>query len=160
VGCERHPSPPIIEARAHCVGELRRSEILQNVSDDLARPDAILPYRAPPQHLTDDVLAYGLNKVSHEKKVSVRTESDPFGEVTHGKLSTLRTVFPSILSCLTRRGAGSDVVRVHRMLPDRRDFEPCCRVLRRYFGEARPVATTIEAGLADGRAKIKIEVSA
>jgi hypothetical protein len=41
-----------------------------------------------------------------------------------------------------------------------RDFEPCCPVLRRYFGEARPVATTIEAGLIDGRAKIKIEVSA
>jgi hypothetical protein len=39
------------------------------------------------------------------------------------------------------------VVRVHRMLPDRRNFEPCCPVLRRYFGEARPVAITIEAGL-------------
>jgi hypothetical protein len=36
------------------------------------------------------------------------------------------------------------------MLPDRRDFEPCCPVLRRYFGEARPVATTIEAALIDG----------
>jgi hypothetical protein len=39
-------------------------------------------------------------------------------------------------------------------------FEPCCPVLRRYFGEACPVATTIEAGLIDGRAKIMIEVSA
>jgi hypothetical protein len=38
--------------------------------------------------------------------------------------------------------------------------EPCCPVLRLYFGEARPVATTIEAGRIDGRAKIKIEVSA
>jgi hypothetical protein len=28
------------------------------------------------------------------------------------------------------------------------------------FGEARPVATTIEAGHIDGRAKIKIKVSA
>jgi hypothetical protein len=37
------------------------------------------------------------------------------------------------------------------MLPDRRDFERCCPVLRRDFDEARPVATTIEAG----RAKIK-----
>jgi hypothetical protein len=45
------------------------------------------------------------------------------------------------------------------MLPDRRDFAPCCPVLRLYFGEARPFATTIEAGLIDGRAKIKIEVS-
>jgi transposase-like protein len=67
---------------------------------------------------------------------------------------------PAVLSCSTRRVAASDVVRVHRMLPDRRDFELCCPVLRRYFGEARPVATTIEAGLIDGRAKITIEVSA
>jgi len=37
-------------------------------------------------------------------------------------------------------------------MPDRRDFEPCCPVLRRYFGEVRPVATTIEAGLIDRRA--------
>ena len=66
----------------------------------------------------------------------------------------------SLWSCSTRRVAASDVVCVHRMLPDRRDFEPCCPVLRRYFGEARRVATTIEAGLIDGRAKIKIEVSA
>jgi hypothetical protein len=42
-----------------------------------------------------------------------------------------------------------DVVRVHRMLPDWRNF-----------GEARPVATTIEPGLFDGRVNIKIEVSA
>jgi hypothetical protein len=62
---------------------------------------------------------------------------------------------PAFLSCSTRRVAASDVVRVHRMLPDRRDFEPCCSVLRRYFGAARPVATTIEAGLIEGRAKIK-----
>ena len=67
---------------------------------------------------------------------------------------------PAFLSCSARRVAASDVVCVHRMLPDRRDFEPCCPVLRHYFGEARPVATTIEAGPIDGRAKIKIEVSA
>jgi hypothetical protein len=64
------------------------------------------------------------------------------------------------LSCSTRRVAASDVVRVHRMLPDRHDFESCCSVLQRYFGEARPVVATIEAGLVDGRAKIKIEVLA
>jgi hypothetical protein len=46
------------------------------------------------------------------------------------------------------------------MLPDRRDFEPCCPVLRRYFGRGAPCRCTIEAGLIDRRAKIKIEVSA
>jgi hypothetical protein len=58
---------------------------------------------------------------------------------------------PAFLGCSTRRVASGDVVRVHRLLRDRRDFEPCCPVLRRYFDEARLVATTIEAG----RAKIK-----
>ena len=53
-----------------------------------------------------------------------------------------------------------DVVRVHYILPDRRDFEPCWPVLRRYFGEARPAATMIEAGLIDPRMKIEIEVTA
>ena len=67
---------------------------------------------------------------------------------------------PAFESCSTRRVAASDVVRVHRMLPDRPDFEPCCPVLWRYLGEARPVAATIEVGRIDGRAKIKIEVSA
>jgi hypothetical protein len=67
---------------------------------------------------------------------------------------------PAFLGCSTRRVAASDVVRVHRMLPDRRAFEPCCPVLRRYFGEAASLSLiTIEAGLIDGRAKIKIEVS-
>jgi hypothetical protein len=75
-------------------------------------------------------------------------------------LFSVASLAPAFLSCSTRRVAASDVVRVHRMLPDRRDFEPYCSVLRRYFGEARPVATTIKAGLIDARAKIKIEVSA
>jgi hypothetical protein len=37
---------------------------------------------------------------------------------------------PAFLSCSTRRVAASVVVRVHRMLPDRRDFETCCPVVR------------------------------
>ncbi len=54
----------------------------------------------------------------------------------------------------------SDVVRVRYILPRVEDFEPCWPVLRRYFGEVRPAATMIAAGLSDPRMKIEIEVTA
>ncbi len=53
-----------------------------------------------------------------------------------------------------------DVVRVTYVLPNQADFEPCWPVLRRYFGQARPAAMMICAGLADSRMKIEIEVTA
>jgi enamine deaminase RidA (YjgF/YER057c/UK114 family) len=61
------------------------------------------------------------------------------------------------------REAGSslkDVVRVTYILPDGAEFERCWPVLRQYFGEVRPAATMISAGLADPRIKIEIEVTA
>lgn len=61
------------------------------------------------------------------------------------------------------REAGSslaDVVRVTYVLPDAADFEPCWPVLRRAFGEVRPAAMMISAGLADPRMRIEIEVTA
>jgi enamine deaminase RidA (YjgF/YER057c/UK114 family) len=61
------------------------------------------------------------------------------------------------------RDAGSqfsDVVRVRYILPRVEDFESCWPVLRRYFGDVRPAATMISAGLADPRMKIEIEVTA
>lgn len=58
-----------------------------------------------------------------------------------------------------RCGAG-EVVRVHYILPRREDFALCWPVLRSYFGEAPPATTMIEAGLADPRMKIEIEVTA
>lgn len=53
-----------------------------------------------------------------------------------------------------------DVVRVTYILPDGAEFEQCWPVLRKYFGEVRPAATMISAGLADPRIKIEIEVTA
>ena len=53
-----------------------------------------------------------------------------------------------------------DVVRVTYVLPQTADFEPCWPVLRKYFGEVRPAAMMISAGLADPRMKIEIEVTA
>ena len=54
----------------------------------------------------------------------------------------------------------SDVVRVRYILPRVEDFERCWPVLRRYFGDVRPAATMISAGLSDPRMKIEIEVTA
>ena len=61
------------------------------------------------------------------------------------------------------REAGSslkDVVRVTYVLPDAGLFERCWPVLRKHFGDVRPAATMISAGLADPRIKIEIEVTA
>jgi enamine deaminase RidA (YjgF/YER057c/UK114 family) len=67
----------------------------------------------------------------------------------------------NIGAALREAGADfSDIVRVRYILPDAEDFEPCWPVLRRYFGEIRPAATMIVAGLADARMKIEIEVTA
>lgn len=53
-----------------------------------------------------------------------------------------------------------DVVRVTYVLPRAEDFPPCWPVLRRYFGDIRPAAMMISAGLADPRMRIEIEVTA
>jgi enamine deaminase RidA (YjgF/YER057c/UK114 family) len=54
----------------------------------------------------------------------------------------------------------ADVVRVTYVLPSAADFQPCWPVLKRWFGEVRPAAMMISAGLADPRMKIEIEVTA
>ena len=67
----------------------------------------------------------------------------------------------NIQSALEQAGASlSDVVRVTYILPKAEDFPQCWPILRRYFGEVRPAATMIAAGLADPRMRIEIEVTA
>ena len=61
------------------------------------------------------------------------------------------------------REAGADmrdVVRVTYVLPDASEVPQCWPVLRRWFGEIRPAAMMISAGLADPRMRIEIEVTA
>ena len=53
-----------------------------------------------------------------------------------------------------------DIVRVTYMLPVASDFEKCWPTLQKYFGEIRPAATMISAGLADEKMKIEIQVTA
>jgi len=53
-----------------------------------------------------------------------------------------------------------DVVRIMYILPNAEDFPKCWGILRKYFGEIRPAATMISAGLSDSRMKIEIQVTA
>ncbi len=67
----------------------------------------------------------------------------------------------NIGTALEQAGASfADVVRVTYVLPRGEDFPQCWPVLRRVFGEVRPAAMMISAGLADPRMKIEIEVTA
>ena len=67
----------------------------------------------------------------------------------------------NIASALQQAGSSmADVVRVTYVLPDASQFEACWPVLRQYFGDVRPAATMICAGLLDQRMLIEIEVTA
>ena|SRR6266567_4511969 len=54
----------------------------------------------------------------------------------------------------------ADILRVRYILPSVDDFEPCWPILRAYFGDVRPAAAMISAGLSDPRMMIEIEVTA
>jgi enamine deaminase RidA (YjgF/YER057c/UK114 family) len=67
----------------------------------------------------------------------------------------------NIETALQQAGSSlKDVVRVTYVLPDGAEFERCWPVLRKYFGDVRPAAMMISAGLAEPRMKIEIEVTA
>ena len=69
--------------------------------------------------------------------------------------------FRNIAAALADAGATlRDVVRVRYILARREDFERCKPVLAKYFGEVRPAATMLVAGLLEERIKIEIEVTA
>ena len=76
-------------------------------------------------------------------------------------VAQIQQCFKNIDAALQQAGASlHDVVRVNYVLPNAADFEPCWPVLREYFGEVRPAAMMISAGLLDARMKIEIEVTA
>lgn len=69
--------------------------------------------------------------------------------------------FLNTISTLEKANASlMDVVRVNYIVPVAEDFEKCWPVLKRHFGEIKPAATMISAGLADKKMKIEIEVTA
>jgi enamine deaminase RidA (YjgF/YER057c/UK114 family) len=72
-----------------------------------------------------------------------------------------RQCFRNITAALAEAGCTlADVVRVHYILPNAADFPACQPVLGEHFGNIRPAATMIVAGLLDPRMKIEIEVTA
>jgi enamine deaminase RidA (YjgF/YER057c/UK114 family) len=69
--------------------------------------------------------------------------------------------FRNIEAALRQAGCTlADVVRVTYILPDASEFSRCWPTLRKYFGDIRPAATMISAGLVDTRMRIEIEVTA
>ena len=83
------------------------------------------------------------------------------GTISDGVVEQAEQTMRNIAHALELAGSSfADVVRVRYILPEAADFELCWPVLRRYFGEVRPAATMIVAGLADPRMKIEIEVTA
>ena len=81
--------------------------------------------------------------------------------IAEGVVEQAEQCLRNISAALTEAGATmADVVRVHYILPHAEDFPQCYPTLRRYFGDVRPAATMIEAGLIDPRVLIEIEVTA
>jgi enamine deaminase RidA (YjgF/YER057c/UK114 family) len=81
--------------------------------------------------------------------------------IPEGLLEQTEQCLKNIEAALQKAGSSlSDVVRVTYVLPNGGEFERCWPVLRKYFGEVRPAAMMISAGLADPRMKIEIEVTA
>jgi enamine deaminase RidA (YjgF/YER057c/UK114 family) len=81
--------------------------------------------------------------------------------IAEGVVEQAEQCLRNIEHALQRAGATmADIVRVHYIVPVAAEFERCWPVLRRWFGEIRPAATMISAGLADPRMRIEIEVTA
>ncbi|SEQ83490.1 Enamine deaminase RidA, house cleaning of reactive enamine intermediates, YjgF/YER057c/UK114 family [Nitrosomonas sp. Nm51] len=69
--------------------------------------------------------------------------------------------FQNIDAALREAGSSiKDVVRVTYVLPNVEDFPKCFPVTRKYFGDVRPSAMMLTAGLSDPRMKIEIQVTA
>ena len=69
--------------------------------------------------------------------------------------------FRNIETALLAAGSSlANIVRIRYIVTERRYFEPCWPVIRKYLDTVRPAATMIVAGLLDERMKLEIEVTA
>jgi enamine deaminase RidA (YjgF/YER057c/UK114 family) len=81
--------------------------------------------------------------------------------IAEGVVEQCEQCLRNIEHALQQAGASmADIVRVRYIVPVAAEFESCWPVLRRCFGDVRPAATMISAGLADPRMRIEIEVTA
>jgi enamine deaminase RidA (YjgF/YER057c/UK114 family) len=82
-------------------------------------------------------------------------------ELASGVVAQCEQTLKNIEAALKQAGASmADVVRVTYILPNRDDFPACWPTLKKYFGEVRPAATMIQAGLLTPEILIEIEVTA
>jgi len=83
------------------------------------------------------------------------------GEISPDVVEQTEQVMLNIDAALREAGSGmKDVVRVRYVFPDRNDFPKCWPVLRKWFGDVRPAAIMIQAGLLEEIMKVEIEVTA
>ncbi len=81
--------------------------------------------------------------------------------IAEGLAEQTEQCFRNIEAALAEAHASlRDVVRVIYVVPNASEFPQCWPILRKYFGEVRPAAMMISAGLADPRMRIEIQVTA
>lgn len=81
--------------------------------------------------------------------------------ISDGLAEQTEQCLKNIEAALSEAGASlRDIVRVIYVLPNGSDFPKCWPILRKYFGDVRPAAMMISAGLADPRMQIEVEVTA
>src|SRR5262245_6620573 len=81
--------------------------------------------------------------------------------IAEGIVEQTEQCMRNIAHALQQAGSSlADVVRVIYVVPAASEFEQCWPVLRKYFGDVRPAAMMISAGLADPRMRIEIQVTA
>lgn len=67
----------------------------------------------------------------------------------------------NIIEALGKANSNLDeVVQILYILPNADDFPKCWPILKKYFGDIRPAATMMSAGLANINMKIEIQVTA
>jgi enamine deaminase RidA (YjgF/YER057c/UK114 family) len=82
------------------------------------------------------------------------TISDDVQAQTEQCLKNIESALLEAGSCM------ADIVRVTYVIPDAAEFRKIWPALRKVFGDIRPAAMMISAGLADPRMRIEIEVTA
>jgi len=83
------------------------------------------------------------------------------GEISDDPAEQTRQTMRTIESALEEAEASlKDVVRARYYLPNEEDWGAISGVLGEIFGDIRPAATAVIAGLIDPRMKIEIEVTA
>lgn len=81
--------------------------------------------------------------------------------ISESPIEQAEQCFKNIHQALIEAGSSLDqVVRVHYIFPDKKDFEPCWPTFKKYLGVARPASTMFVAQLLEDKMKLEIEVTA